>query len=197
MSGSLEAEPEARIWIQVTFWVISVKPVRERGKQDCAAEGCGPRYSVTLVWSTDTGLWNLTPIRVLLFGGKEDGRLYPSVSQPLVMGSRKGSSSFRRGGTCQPLWTILQRGSWAARSHHSQQLWVAVPEGDLGGELKSLLPLDSPSNRSVFRQNINIHPFIWLTYFFNKCFSSTYCISEISITTVNQMDLSVASYHHT
>lgn len=42
MSGSLGAEPEARIWVQVIYWVIAIKPVREWGKQDSAEKDVVP-----------------------------------------------------------------------------------------------------------------------------------------------------------
>lgn len=38
-------------------------------------------------------------------------------------------------------------GPWVASNHHSRQLWVAAPEGDLGGEL-----LESPAARVSFKK---------------------------------------------
>lgn len=68
----------------------------------------------------------------------------------------------------QPLRTILKGGQlWVTSSHHSQQLWVAVPEGDLGGKL-----IESPAPRFSFRKVLLAtkyeHPFSQLlTHLFN------------------------------
>lgn len=58
---------------------------------------------------------------------------------------------------------------WVASCHLSQWQWEAAPVGDLGGELIESPAPDSPSKRSLFSQNINIHPFVeLLTPLFNE-----------------------------